>query len=80
LKNSDINYLFYWHTKNGNKILYNIIGIFFSNKVETKVQKGFGFWTFLKMSIFGNPEKVLKKGAFFEVLDHNALIHRKSNY
>jgi hypothetical protein len=65
---------------NGNKIHWYIIGIFFSNKVETKIQKGFGFLTFLKMSIFGNPEKVLKKGAFFEVLDHNALIHRKSNY
>ena len=51
LKNSDINYLFYWHTKNGNKILYNIIGIFFSNKVKAKVQKGNGFWTFYKCPI-----------------------------
>ena len=65
---------------NGNKPLYCIFGIFFSNKVKTKVQKGNGFWTFLKMSIFENLRKVLKKGVFFEVLDHNGFIHRKSNY
>jgi len=64
---------------NGNKIYYDIIGIFFSNKVKTKVQKGFGFWTFLKMSIFEKPKKVLKKVTFFEVLDHNGLNYTKKS-
>jgi hypothetical protein len=72
LKNSDINYLFYWHTKNGNKILYNIIGIFFSNKVETKVQRGFRFWTFLKMSIFEKCQDFVKKAHQKVTCDENA--------
>ena len=65
---------------NGNKILQYISGIFFSNKVKTKVQRGNGFWTFLKMSIFEKPEKVLKKGVFLSLLEHNGLKHRKKTY
>ena len=55
-----------------NKNTWDIIGIFFSNKVKTKVQRGFGFWTFLKMSIFEKLRKVLKKGVFFDICDENA--------
>ncbi len=55
-----------------NKNILVFLVFFFSNKVKTKVQRGFGFWTFLKMSIFEKPKKVLKKGVFFDICDENA--------
>jgi len=42
-----------------------------------KVQKGNGFWTFLEMSIFEKPEKVLKKGVFFDICHENAHNYEK---
>jgi hypothetical protein len=32
------------------------------------------------MSIFEKPEKVLKKGVFLSLLEHNGLKHRKKTY
>jgi len=50
-------------------------------KSENKSPGGFEKWTFLKMSKNENPKKVLKKGAFFALLDHNALIYKNNeNY
>ena len=50
-------------------------------KSENKSPGGFEKWTFLKMSKNENPKKVLKKGAFFTLLDHNALIYKNNeNY
>ncbi len=54
------------------------IGIFFSNKVKTKVQRGNRFWTFLKMSIFEKSKDFMKKGLQFSVSEHNALIFKKT--
>ena len=50
-------------------------------KSRIKSPRGFEKWTFLKMSKNENPKKVLKKGAFLELLDHNALIYKNNeNY
>ena len=43
----------------GNKINDNILVVFFSNKVKTKVQKGNRFWTFINVH-FWKTEKTFK--------------------
>ena len=49
----------------------------FSNKIEKKSRRGFKNWTYFFMSIFEKPKKVLKKGVFFTICEHNALILKK---
>jgi len=50
-------------------------------KSENKSPGGFEKWTFLKMSKNENLRKVLKKGVFLALLDHNALIYKNNeNY
>jgi|688.fasta_scaffold07281_1 hypothetical protein len=59
-----VNYLFCYMSILHNKITHSIFGIFFSNKVKTKVQKGFGFWTFINVH-FWKSEKSLEKDPIF---------------
>jgi len=47
-----------------NKINDKLLVVFFSNKVFTKVQKGFGFWTFINVH-FWKSEKSLEKDPIF---------------
>jgi hypothetical protein len=50
-------------------------------KSENKSPGGFQKWTFLKMSKNEKLRKVLKKGVFLALLDHNALIYKNNeNY
>jgi hypothetical protein len=48
--------------------------LFLSNKSKNKSPGGFEKWTFLKMSKNENLKKVLKRGSFSRVSEHNALI------
>ena len=47
-------------------------------KSRFKSPRGFGKWTFIKMSIIEKLKKVLKYTRFFGLLDHYGLIYRKS--
>jgi hypothetical protein len=60
------------------KIIYSFFIAFFNNNFFSKSKKGNRFWTFLKMSIFGNWKYFLEKGLFSGACDHNALKIKKS--
>ena len=47
-----------------NKIITNILVVFFSNKVKTKVQRGFEKWTFINVQNW-KSEKSLEKDPIF---------------